>query len=44
MDDENNKEGAEDDIEKYLKVISQDFDYLNQFENEHDEAYRKPSF
>ena len=30
------------DIVQYLKVISQDFDYL---ENEHDdEAYRKPSF
>ena len=38
----NNKKGAEDDIDKYLKVISQDFDYLK---NEHDdEAYRKPSF
>ena len=30
------------DMDKYLKVISQDFDYL---QNEHDdEAYRKPSF
>ena len=30
------------DIDEYLKVISQDFDYLK---NEHDdEAYRKPSF
>ena len=35
------EDGVEDMIE-YLKVISQDFDYL---ENEHDdEAYRKPSF
>ena len=30
-----------DDIGRYLKVISQDFDYLN---NEHDEQYKKPSF
>ena len=41
MDDENKKDGVENVIE-YLKVISQDFDYLK---NEHDdEAYRKPSF
>ena len=34
--------GIDDDIDKYLKVISQDFDYL---QNEHDDkAYRKPSF
>ena len=31
-----------EDMKEYLKVISQDFDYLH---NEHDdEAYRKPSF
>ena len=35
---------SQDGIEymnQYLKVISQDFDYLH---NEHDDAYRKPSF
>ena len=32
----------DDTLERYLKVISQDFDYLN---NEHDdEEYKKPSF
>ena len=32
----------DEDMEQYLKVISQDFDYIN---NEHDhKAYRKPSF
>ena len=35
-----NNNGKE--IDKYLKVISQDFDYL-QFDHD-DEAYRKPSF
>ena len=35
-------ENGRDKMIKYLKVISQDFDYL---QNEHDDAtYRKPSF
>ena len=33
--------GGDKNLEQYMKVISQDFGYLN---NEHEGAYRKPSF